>query len=94
MNVSTHYRSDIMQHRVEFHWILLVLVTMVCAPQAKKQESSYTALRKGQIVRGNIAAEFKAYLENWFQNCFGDSFREFPAEFPTRVATTFPQNFP
>ena len=66
MNVSTHYRSDMMQHRVEFHWVLLILVMMVCAPQAKKQESSYPVLRKGQSVRGNIAAEFKAES---FEDC-------------------------
>ena len=44
------------QHRVEFHWILLILVMMVSTTEVKKQETSYI----GQGVRGNKGAEFMA----------------------------------
>ena len=58
---STHYRSDIMQHCVKFHWILLILVmmVMVCVTGAKKWEMSLMALTKGQRITGKVAAEFK-----------------------------------
>ena len=49
-----------MKHRVEFHWILLILVMMVCATQGKKRETAYTGLQKCETVRGAIAVEFKA----------------------------------
>ena len=40
-------------------WVVqVVLVMMFCATQAKKQQSAYTALTKGQSVRGKTAVEF------------------------------------
>ena len=38
--------------------ILVILVMTVSATQAKKQETSYKALKKCQSVRGKVAAEF------------------------------------
>ena len=38
--------------------VQVVLVMMFCATQAKKQQSAYTALTKGQSVRGKTAVEF------------------------------------
>ena len=41
-------------------WILLLMVlVMICVTQAKIQETSYTALKKGQTIRGKTAAEVK-----------------------------------
>ena len=46
-----------MKTHLQFIWILLALMTTVCANQAKVVQTLYEKVVPGQKITGNIAAE-------------------------------------
>ena len=47
-----------MEHRIQFRWILLLMLTTVCVTQASIVASKYKKLGPGQNVTGTIVVKF------------------------------------